>query len=194
MTMEAGVAQLMHVYRHYMNAAIQVNLAYNNEQAKLALEHVLSPIRLQSAEGTAESLATLDQLRMLTDAHKTAFGQYIIAMSRDVDNALAQLPHPQRDEQRHGTVASLNRQLALQSDFYTNRVRWIDAAAALCNLIQTRRATTSFTVDGIVFQDDEDFERFNELLASIDEIHHIEVAAVEERMAGIQRAMAVLSL
>lgn len=193
MTIESGLAQLALVSRHYTNAAVQISLAYNNEQARLGLEHVLTPARLESLEGTAESLAALEQLRTLTDAHKSAFGQYIIAMTRDIDNALAQLPQPQRDEQRHGTVASLNRQLALQGEFYTNRSRWIDAAAAICKLIEERRDTTRFTIDAIVFQDDDDFDRFTKLLASIDEIHQIEVAAVAERMACIQRAMAVLS-
>jgi hypothetical protein len=191
--MESSLAQLALVARHYTNAAVQISNAYNNEQAKLGLDAVLTPERLQTTEGTRESLAVLAQLRALTDAHKVAFGQYITASTRDINAAVEQLPQPQQDEQRNGMIASINRQLALQAEFYVNRDRWIVAAAGICELIEANRDTVVFSADGIDFEYDEDLEQFTSLLAVIDDIHHVEVAAMEERMACIQRAMTVLA-
>jgi hypothetical protein len=192
--MESSLAQLVLVARHYTNAAVQISNAYNNEQAKLGLDAVLTPERLQTTEGTRESLAVLAQLRALTDAHKVAFGQYITASTRDINAAVEQLPQTQQDEQRNGMIASINRQLALQAEFYVNRDRWIAAAAGICELIEANRDTVIFSADGIDFEYDEDLEQFTSLLDLIDDIHYIEVAAMEERMACIQRAMAVLAV
>jgi hypothetical protein len=193
MTTISAQDQLMLVLRHYANAAVQFSNVYNSEQAKLDLDRVLTPARLQDSDGTATSLAVLGQLRALTDAHNDAHGPFMIAFARDTSAAIGQLPQPQRDDERNGTIASLNRQLALQSDFYTNRERWIDTAEEICRLVERVREKTRFTDDEIIFDDDDDYDRFSELLAAVDQIHHLEVAAMQERMACIQRAMAVLS-
>ncbi len=193
MEIDSAQGHLILVLRHYANAAVQFSNVYNSEQAKLDLERVLTPERLKSSEGTATSLAVLGQLRALTDAHKTAHGQYIVAFARDTSAAIEQLPPPQRDAERSGTIVSLNRQLALQSDFYQNRERWIDTAEAICRLVDGVRETARFTEDEIIFDDDDDYDTFAALLATVDEIHHLEVAAMQERMACIQRAMAVLA-
>ncbi len=117
----------------------------------------------------------------------------MLAFTRDINAALAKLPEPQRMEQQNGMVASLNRHIALQAAFYDNRHRWLDAAAGLCTLIDQHRALINFTSAGVEIDDDDVLDRFNALAAVSEEIHHIETAALQERLACIRQAMAVLA-
>lgn len=193
MSIETGTYAFMEVARHYTQSAINIAQAYENEQSKLALDQVLTPARLDNSAGTAQSLAVLGQLRALTHAHKEVYGKYMIASTHDLTTAVKQLPQPQQDEQRNGIIASFNRQLALQADFYLNRFRWIDAASDMCNLVETNRSTVRVGPDGFDFVSDDDYERFTSLLTLLDEIHFIEVAAMEERKRHITRSMAILA-
>ncbi len=193
MSTGTGLAELMHVARLYMNAAVQISNAYNAEQARLEVNDVLMPARLATSEGAAQSLATIEQLRSLTLVHKEAFGRFIVDFARDMNAALEKLPETQRAEQQNGLLASLNRQLALQGSFYANRHRWLDAAAGMFKLVDDHREMISFTSAGIEIEDDELLDRFNALAAVVEKIHHIETAALQERMECIRQGMAVLA-
>lgn len=184
--------RLVEVAKRFVTVGFQAAQAYEQEQAKLKLGEVLSPVRLCTVEGTRASLTALTHLRQLTDVHKKVFAKVAIAASGEFAAVLAELPEEAREERQIEIVVSVNKSLNAQADFYANRVRWIDAAENICRLIESRRETCTFTDAGVDFADDEDLASFGELLDVIEETHQIEVSAVQERVARVAVSMALL--
>lgn len=185
-------AELVEVAKRLVALSMQAAQAFNTEQAKLQLDLVLSQERLSSTKGTEESLKVLGRLQELTTAHKLAFEKIVLASSAAMSKPLSELPEDLRNECRKRLVATVNWHLAAQSDFYANRERWITAATDICNLIEARRATSQFGEQGIVFADDQDFDTFEALLGVIEEIHHLEVAGLNERLSRVASSASVL--
>ncbi|MDG5974922.1 hypothetical protein H010_06625 [Hydrogenophaga taeniospiralis CCUG 15921] len=192
--MHASTLNFINIARRHLAVGVQVTQAFNQEQAKLQIERVLVQEHLSTVAGTQRSLATLGQLRQLMTASKEAFGKMVLTSSRDFAQALAEMPIKEQQERQAGLVSSINWQLAAQASFYANRERWIDAAEAICHLIDSRRNTITFGEEGAVFSSDEDLTHFEELLAVIDEVHQLEVAGIQERMARLSRALTLLGM
>lgn len=95
--------------------------------------------------------------------------------------AIAEIPEPLQSDYKTGKLQSINWQLSAQSDLYEGRLRWADAAARLCELVGSRRHELIISEHGVEFQNDDDIEEFNTLLATIEEVHQSEVAALQER-------------
>ena len=184
--------RLVEVAKRFVTVGFQAAQAYEQEQAKLELGEVLSPLRLCTVEGTNASLTALNHLRQLTDVHKKVFAKVALAASAEFAALLAELPEEAREERQIEMVASVNKSLSAQASFYENRVRWIDAAENICRLIDSCRETCTFTDAGVDFADDEDLASFSELLDVIEETHQIEVAAMQERVARVAVSMALL--
>lgn len=192
--MNPSDSKLVDIARRYAAVGMQAARAYNQEQATLELDLVLGQARLSSVAGTQTSLQALQRLRELTTVHKEAYGRVVVAAAREFAAVLADLPIDLRPERENGVVASINRQLAAQSAFYTNRERWIDAAEALCRLIDSERAYCTFTEEGVNFASDEPLGRFEALLTVIEETHQTDVAAMQERLSRLAQAAASLGL
>lgn len=75
---------------------------------------------------------------------------------------------------------------------YEGRLRWANAAARLCELIESRRHALIFSEHGVGFQNDDDIDEFNTLLAIIEEVHQSEVAALQERATRFAASTATL--
>jgi hypothetical protein len=187
-------AQFMEIARRYIAVAAQVAVAFEQGQAGLQLESVLSPLRLSSAAGTQESLTALHGLSDLVRAHKQAFEKFVVTFSAELAAVTASLPQDIADSHRAGLIASLNWQLDAQGRFYAGRERWIAAAADICHLLNARRETAHFSPEGVSFADDEDNDRFDALLAVIEEVHQQEVVLLGERTDRLARAAATLGL
>lgn len=168
--------------------------AFNNEQAKLQLDQVLSQGRLATLHGTNQSLAVLEQLVVLTRAHKEAFNKLVIATSSELATALADMPVHLREEYRAKFIETVNWQLNAQSGFYINREKWIAAAFGICKLIESRRQTATFSENGVDFANDEDLVHFSSLLAIIEETHNVEVAQLNERLIRLASSAHALGL
>lgn len=185
---------IIEVGKRYAAVGLQAAQAYNIEQAKLQLEKVLSQERLSSAEGTRLSLGSLADLERLTAAHKDTFGKVVVACTRELNAAMAELPAELQDLHRSGIVESVNWQLIAQSVFYKNRERWITAARGICELIDSHRSACIFSEAGVDFADDAHLARFGELLSTVEETHELEVKQLQERMDRLARSMATLGM
>jgi hypothetical protein len=182
----------LEVSKRLAMVGVQVAQAYNQEQAKLNLDAVLSPDRLSSEEGTTESIETLETLRELTQAHKDAYDQFMLTAMSELRAVLEAMPPDIQLEHKSHLASSVNWQLAAQAEFYANRATWIGAAEAICNLIQSRRATCVFTDAGVDFVDDVDLIQFSRLLEKIEETHQVEVSAFQERVSRLNKALSVI--
>lgn len=184
--------RFIEVAKRHALVGMQAAKVLNDEQDKLQLERVLSQERLASPEGTAQSRATLEQLREFMHLHKAAFEQMALACSTELARALAEVPKHLREEYCTGVVTSINWQLEAQSLLYRNRERWIAAAMEICQLIDTCRDAVVFAEEGMGFANDDDLERFQALFAVIEEIHQFEVAQLSERSQRLVQSMAIL--
>ena len=178
--------------KHHALVGMQAAKALNDRQDQLQLERVLSPERLASPEGTAQSRAVLEQFGEFMHTHKSAFEQLALACCAELAAALDELPEQRQAEYRAGVMASINEQLEAQSLLYRNRERWIAAAMAICNLIDTCRDAVVFADDSMGFANAEELQRFEALFAVIEEVHQLEVAQLHERSQRLAQSLAVL--
>lgn len=192
--MHSAEAQFIEVAKRYAVVGMQVTQAFEAETAALRVDLILTQERLSTSAGTKASLAALEALAELTARHKTAFMQVVVASAAALRDVLSELPEQKQVEHGAGIVASVNWQLAAQGEFYDNRGRWIDAAKALCNLVEDRRPTARFLPEGVVFADEADYETFQSLLAVVDEVHHREVQLMTERVERIATSASILGL
>jgi hypothetical protein len=192
--MHPSEAEFIEVAKRFLAVSIQPAQAYHQAQAALKLDTVLSQDRLCSTAGTRESLQALQQLAELTAAHKVMFQKVVLASSSALAQAISGMPEEKQIDYRSRVIASINWNLAAQSDFYTDRERWIQAATSLCQLVEARRASSHFGEKGIVFADDRDADTFDALLQVIEEVHQLEVERQNERLARIAQSAAVLGI
>lgn len=192
--MHPAEVQFIAVAKRYAGVGMQAAKAFNDVQAKLQLELVLSQERLASTQGTAESVAALERLSDLTRVHKEAFAKVVLTSSSALAAALAAMPEHLQEEHRSRLVATVNWQLRAQSEFYSNRERWIAAATQICNLIESRRESATFSDEGVDFSNDEDLDRILSLMAVIKETHQLEVAQLNERLSRLARSAIILGL
>ena len=186
--------KLIEIGKRYALFALQIAKTYNDRQAELQLDLVLSQTRLETTEGTKASLDVLSHLDKLTNAHKAAFTKYVGSSAAEFALALAEMPADLQEKHRAGLLDSVNRQLEIQSEFYVNRKRWIKAAVDICNLIESNRATSTFSEGGVTFADPADHAQLEGLLAIVEETHRFEMELLEKRLACIAASASVFSL
>ncbi len=192
--MHPAELKFIELAKRFATVGVQAAQAYNQEQAKLKLDLVLTQERLSSADGTRESQHVLMQLRQLTEAHKQAYRKVVVAATSELTAAIAEMPTELQSERHAGLVASINWQLSAQADFYATRERWIDAADGICQLIESRRGTCTFSEAGVDFEADEDLARFSEYLTAIEQAHLAEVAALKDRLERLGKAASLLGV
>jgi len=190
--MPPSAAQFISIANRYAAVGLQAAQALNTQQQSLALDQVLSQSRLQTSEGTSDSLAAIEQLRALAGVHQTAFAKIVVSASSELLSAIAEVPEPLQSEYKTGILQSINWQLSAQSALYEGRLRWANAATRLCELVESRRQELIFSEHGVEFQNDDDIEEFNTLLATIEEVHQSEVAALQERATRFAASTALL--
>ncbi|KQU78397.1 MULTISPECIES: hypothetical protein [unclassified Rhizobacter] len=187
-------APLIQIARRYSHIGMQVAKAYHQRQAELELDKVLMPERLSTPDGTATSIATLEELRELTATHRQAYQKLMVAFAGEMAKALEELPEAVRDAERDRIVPMLEWQFNAQREFYENRDRWIAAAEQVCELIDERRAKLTFTDDGVLFEADDDLDRFQALMGSLDEMQQREVEQLAQRIERMKRSAAALGM
>ena len=185
---------LIQIARRYSQLGMQVAKAYHQQQSELELDKVLMPERLSTPEGTAASISTLEELRELTATHRQAYQKLMVAFAGEMAKALEELPEAVRDVERDRIVPMLEWQFNAQREFYENRERWIMAAEQVCELIDERRAKLTFTDDGVLFEADEDLDRFQALMTSLDEMQQREGEQVAQRVERMKRSAAALGM
>lgn len=185
---------LIQIARRYSQLGMQVAKAYHQRQVELELDKVLMPERLSTPAGTAASIATLAELRELTATHRQAYQKLMVAFAGEMAKALEDLPEAVRDTERDRIVPMLEWQFNAQREFYENRDRWIAAAEAVCELIDERRARLTFTDDGVLFEADDDLDRFQALMTSLDEMQQREGEQLAQRVERMKRSAAALGM
>lgn len=173
---------------------MQTAQAYNQQQAELKLDLVLSQARLSTPDGTHASQQTIGHLRQLTEAHKHAYKLVVLAATSEITAAIAEMPSERQSAHYTGLVASINWQLHAQAHFYSLREQWMDAAEEICELIASKRETCTFSEAGVDFAQDADLLRFSELLGVIEHAHLAEVEAIKERLDRLGQAISVLGI
>ena len=187
-------APLIQIARRYSRIGMQVAKAYHQRQVELELDKVLMPDRLSTPAGTQASIATLGELRELTATHRQAYQKLMVAFAGEMAKALEDLPEAVRDAERDRIVPMLEWQFNAQREFYENRDRWIAAAEQVCELIEERRAKLTFTDDGVLFEADEDLDRFQALMGSLDEMQQRETEQLAQRVERMKRSAAALGM
>lgn len=185
---------LIQIARRYSQLGMQVAKAYHQRQTELELDKVLMPDRLSTPAGTAASIATLEELRELTATHRQAYQKLMVAFAGEMAKALEDLPVAVRDAERDRIVPMLEWQFNAQREFYENRARWIAAAQQVCELIDERRAKLTFTDDGVLFEADDDLDRFQALMTSLDEMQQREGEQLAQRVERMKRSAAALGM
>jgi len=173
-------------------AGLRASNAYNEAQAALDLQRVLTPGRWESAQGTAESLTTLSRLSALTTAHKEMFAKFVTTAMSQLTAAINELPEDRAAQFRDGMARSVNWQLAAQADFYQGREEWIAAAVAICELIDSHRDEITFGEGGVVFANNEARASFDALADIVNRVHRQEVERTAERVARLSAFTAAL--
>lgn len=166
--------------------------AYNQAQASLPLDDLLTPDRLMSVEGRRSGFGILASMTQLNEAHQKMFGQLMPAAMGQMAAAVAELPPERLREYEEGLITSVNRQLASQAEFYRNRERWIAAMHAIFTLFDVTHEDIRFADGKLLFDDDDALDRFNQLLETVEEVHQTEVKTMNERVSRLVAANAVL--
>jgi hypothetical protein len=183
---------LIEVAKRYTLISTQISQAYSTEQTKLDLDQVLALSRLSSSAGAHKSLEAIKKLAALTEAHKTAMEKVFLSCTNDLGKAIATLPDDQQADYRAGLLKSLYGQLAAQSKFYENRAKWIAAAREICDLVESRRTTSRFEDETIVFAEDADRARFEALLEVVDQTHSNEAVHTKQMLDRFAESAALL--
>lgn len=186
--------KILEIAKRYLLISLQANQAYQVQQHALELDSLLTQERLQTAAGTAVSLDILASLAKLTQAHKAAFQAVVLASSSEIASATAELPDHLRAQYNAKFLESTQWQLDAQSRFYANREHWITTAVEICSLIEARRATSTFSDNGVDFHDEDDFILFDALMTRLNDAHIVEVEAYEVRRERMRASMEVLGI
>lgn len=189
--MHSAEIKLIEIGKRCAAISIQLANAYEAEQTKLKLGIVLSRERLSTSPGTLESLEAIDCLENLTKAHKEFSEKLMLASSAEISTALREFPIEARTEHVTKTAQLMNWHLVSQSEFYSARRQWIEAARKICNLVETCRDTAVFG-EGITFASDEELEEFVALMARIENSHQRETTLLNERVTRISQSLGVL--
>jgi len=166
----------------------------NQQQNALNLQAVLDPAELSTHEGLARSNETLAQLETLMAASEQAHGQFMTAFTNEIGLLLAQAPQSVASELSSEFIPTLQQQLNTQVDFYYQRKRWVTAARDLLEFLSHRLDSVCFTPEGMVFQSDEEADRWEALIGVIDAVHEKEVALRHVRVTQIRASAALLGL
>ena len=192
--MHPSESEFIEVAKRCLSVSVQAAQAYNQAQAALQLDVVLSQDRLSTTAGTQLSLQTLEQLSALTKAHKATFQQVVLGATSALVETMSGMPEALQQEHRSSLVTTVNWHLSAQSDFYADRERWIQAAIAICHLVEARRATSHFGEHGIVFADDRDADALDAHLQVLEEVHQLEVVRMNERLSRMAQSAAILGI
>ena len=179
------------VVKRCTTLSVQFAAAFEQAQARLNMGAVLTQERLSNREGTRLSQHTLAEMRQLMAEHSTGYQKLILAYAQEIATAIDALPGGQAEEYRKRLETTLREEITLQSEFLQARTRWLDAAEAICELIESHRASCSFSDAGVDFEDDRDLQHFCDLLGVIEECHQIEVAIFQARRDKIEQRLAL---
>ncbi|MBU6437447.1 MAG: hypothetical protein KGJ44_01040 [Betaproteobacteria bacterium] len=191
--MNASEEEVLRVTHRLVALGLEAAKAFNTEQQRLDLEHLLTAERLSTPEGTRLSLQTLQTFRQLTAKHREIYSAFAVSASAELAKAVAELPEVLQEQYRCSWVSSINRHVSAQAAFYENRLKWITLAKELCDLIESRRSDCLFQHDAVVFASEEDTARFNAILDDLDAIHRDEVALFAERLGRTSNGLWALS-
>lgn len=186
--------KIVEIARRYLMRSLQANQAYHAEQKNLRLDLVLTQERLETAEGTALSLAALASLAALTEAHRAAFQAVLLAASSELAAASGALPAPLRNLYHAKFLETTQWQLDAQSRFYAGREHWLTTAIDICLLVQARRARCTFSGRGVDFHDEEGFMLFDALMTRLNDVRVIEEEAYEVRRERMRESLTLLGL
>jgi hypothetical protein len=106
-------------------------------------------------------------MRTLIEVHKATYSKFMLAASGEWTSAIAELPQEVQSERRAGMTSQLNWHINVQAEFYANRERWLDAAEGICRLIDSARASCTFSEAGVDFASGDDLARFAELMDAV---------------------------
>jgi len=185
-------AQLVDIARDFIAQAVRLNTDYERAQNSLELDRVLAPQNLSEPAGTAQSLETLTRFEAITQSHQDMFKQLGLRLGARIAHLVAALESQERLARQAELMNSINELITGQAAFYTNRARWVEAARAICVLINAHRATSTFGEEGVRFAEADTLDRFEALLETIEQTHRTEVIALEQRVATIARSLDVL--
>jgi hypothetical protein len=190
--MDPAEVALARISQQLALAAMQAAVAYNQAQSQLDLARVLDEDRLTSVEGAAQSRKTVAELSALTAQHKEMFSRYLTGATAQLLAAASQITEERRAEFIQGLMASINSNLVAQAKFYEGRERWITAVSLALDLADQHQGDICLEDGTLVFASDDLLEKFQSLVAEMDQVREEEIALFQERQARIAAAAARL--
>ena len=167
--------------KRFAAVAGQFAQAFVQANTRLDMGAILTPARLANSEGTRLSLAALAEMKKLNQAHQASYQKFMLSYANEMTAAVDALPTGVAEQCRQTMTARLNHELNMQNRFQHAREHWIEAAEAICQLIESRRATCVFSEAGIHFAKKDDRQGFCDLLDIIKDSYRIEMAIAEAR-------------
>jgi hypothetical protein len=192
--MESNEARFIQLAQQIGLMGVKASNAYNEAQASLELDQVLTVGRLSNSDGVGASLDTLEWLAALTSAHREAFAKFMTGAVSQLTAVLAEIPEQRAEAIRKSLVKSVNWNLNAQKIFYDQREKWIATAREICRLVESRRESISFSEDGLTFDNEQDLEQFTHLASTADHLHQLEVAQMAERLGRLKESLSVLGV
>lgn len=186
--------KLLDMGRRYMLLGAQLSQKMNEEQSRLNLEQVLSIDRLKSEAGIAESKDAIEALQRLTNTYQQAFASFIQAYAEESGQLLEEMPEEIKRELSVSLLAKFDWHIKAQGEFLVHRHRWITAARAVCELVESRFASIVFTNEGIFFNSDNDIAQFNALLETVNDVYRNETALLNARIDRIKQLGSVFGI
>ncbi|MCE1180846.1 MAG: hypothetical protein LWW81_00835 [Rhodocyclales bacterium] len=167
--------------KRFAAVAGQFSQAFVQAHTRLDMGAILTPARLSNSEGTRLSLLALAEMKKLNHSHQASYHKFLLSYAKEMSAAMEALPASIAGAYRQAMTSQVNHELHMQNQFQHAREHWIEAAEAICQLIESRRTSCVFSEAGIHFPKKEDRQGFSDLLAIIKDSYRIEKAIAEAR-------------
>jgi hypothetical protein len=113
--------------------------------------------------------------------HQQLYRSFMVNYHRDLLACASALPEAEKTAIKEPMVEKLQDHLNEQAYFYQLRERWIAAVRGLIAIFDTHGNRIRFDGEQFLFQDNDELDRFINLLTEIDEVAATEAVLMEAR-------------
>lgn len=174
-------AQVMQVTAAYVTTAASWVSELTEYQNSLDLENIFNPQVLLSDNGRQAARNKVDCVAMELKKHQQIYRSFMVNYNRDLLACASTLSEAEKAAIKEPMVEKLQDHLNEQAYFYQLRERWIAAVRGLIAIFDTHGNRIRFDGEQFLFQDNDELDRFINLLTEIDEVAATEAVLMEAR-------------
>jgi hypothetical protein len=179
-------AHVMEVTAAYVTTAARWSSELAEQQNALDVADIFDPQVLLSGAARQAAKAKVDGLARALEHQKKRHQGIMVDYHRDVLSCASSLSEADKAAIRAPLTAKLQDHLKEQAYFYQLRERWIAAVRNLLAFFDTPDQRVNFDGEQFLFEDADELEFFNGLLAEIDEVAATEAALMEARVLRME--------